>query len=128
MRKRSFTLLVTVEVSHKPSQVVSPSSFWKTQRKCAPSGAGSTERPSPWYCPLTFELSLEKGIAFPVRPYAEMSSARAEVPAQISRFSTNTWKLKIGLPSASTPESKAQFVRRQTYNGAPGVMPHSHGR
>ena len=33
--KRSFTVLVTVEVNHKPSGVASPSSRWNTQRRRA---------------------------------------------------------------------------------------------
>src|SRR6185436_13871849 len=36
-RNRSFTALVTVEVSHRPARVASPSTRWKTQRNRAPS-------------------------------------------------------------------------------------------
>ena len=47
-QKRSFTALVTVEISHKPSRVASPSSRWKTQRNRAPSPLGMIASPSPW--------------------------------------------------------------------------------
>jgi hypothetical protein len=46
-RKRSFNPFVTVEVSHKPSRVASPSSRWKTQHNRAPSAVGTTANPSP---------------------------------------------------------------------------------
>src|SRR5207249_10986770 len=41
-RKRSLTLLATVEVSNKPSLVAAPSSRWKTQRNSAPLAVGMT--------------------------------------------------------------------------------------
>src|ERR1017187_7658424 len=47
-RKRSFIVLVTVEVNHKPSGVASPSSRWNTQCRRASDLVGVTASPSPW--------------------------------------------------------------------------------
>ena len=49
-RKRSLTVPLggmTVEVSHKPSRVAWPSSFWKAQRNRAPSAVAMTASPLP---------------------------------------------------------------------------------
>ena len=53
-RKLSVTPLETVDVSHKPSRVASPSSRWNTQRNRAPSAVGTTASPSPWYSAPAF--------------------------------------------------------------------------
>jgi len=59
----SFTALLTVEVSHKPSRVASPSSRWNTQRNRAPSAVGLTLSPSP-----TLISGLKWGFILPLMP------------------------------------------------------------
>src|SRR6266446_5782808 len=62
-RKRSPLAPPAVEVSHSPSAVTSPSSFWDTQCRRAPSGVGRTDRPSPWYCGPSLAPNSAKEIA-----------------------------------------------------------------
>src|SRR6266436_521745 len=79
-RKRSFTPLVTVETTHNPSLVASPSSRWKTQRNPAPFGVAATashprsiacpppRRFDPWESARIWRLKLRLGFVAQTPP------------------------------------------------------------
>src|SRR6185369_6919036 len=85
-RKRSPFPPSAVDVSHNPSAVASPSSLWKSQRKRAPSRAGWTDRPLPWYCAPALAPSSAKGMDALVGLDAGILCAAASTAMQIIRL------------------------------------------
>src|SRR5438445_15602 len=83
----------TVEVSHSPSLVASPSSRWKTQRSRAPVPVGVTARPSPWYSAPAFAPICDNGM--------EVSAVSAESFAATARLKDEP----IPSPTAETIRS-----------------------